>query len=157
MKPSIKIKKILCPVDFSAYSKHAVEYAIAFAKQYDAEIKLIHAVESPSTAFGYADLEIPEPELVDEFREQAEKQLIELTEALQERQTRVSQLLVFGKPFTEIIEEAANWPADMIILGTHGRSGLEHLLIGSVAEKIVRKANCPVLTVRHPEHEFVHP
>ena len=157
MQPAIKIQKILCPVDFSNCSKHALEYALAFAEQYDSEICILHAVESPATAFAYVDLEIPEPDLVDEFRNQAEKQLDELAAALRKRHGAVSKKLVFGKPFAEIIDAASEWGADLIVLGTHGRSALEHILIGSVAEKVVRKANCPVLTVRHPEHEFVHP
>ena len=60
-------------------------------------------------------------------------------------------------PFTEIIRFAKDKDIDLIVMGTHGHTGLAHVLLGSVAEKVVRKAPCPVLTVRHPEHEFVHP
>ena len=157
MESKISLSKILCPVDFSPCSKHAVEYAIAFAQQYGAEICLLHVVESPAAAFAYVDLEVPEPELIQEFQEQAQKQLDELTEAARKRYQNVSKELSFGKVYAEIVKYAEDWGAELIVVGTHGRSGLEHILIGSVAEKVVRKAPCPVLTVQHPEHEFIRP
>ena len=69
----------------------------------------------------------------------------------------VTREVLMGHPFVEIIRYAREQDVDCIVLGTHGRSGLSHLLLGSVAERVVRKAPCPVLTVRHPEHEFVMP
>lgn len=92
-------------------------------------------------------------ELVDACRERLDRAVGEIaTDGLQ-----VQPLVLNGVPFVEIVRCARDREADLIVLGTHGRSGLAHLLIGSVAERVVRKAPCPVLTVKHPEHEFVMP
>ena len=66
-------------------------------------------------------------------------------------------MLLTGSPFLEIIQYAKENNVDLIVMGTHGHSGLVHVLLGSVTERVVRKAPCPVLTIRHPEHEFIHP
>ena len=86
-----------------------------------------------------------------------EKQLADLTESCKKRYSRVSSLIVAGTPFLEIIRQARITDVDIIVIGTHGRSGLQHVIMGSVAEKVVRKAPCPVLTVMHPVLELVMP
>ena len=87
------------------------------------------------------------------FQQQLEDQVT----TLKEEYPKITGKLVTGNTFLEIIQVARDDDVDMIVMGTHGRTGLAHVLIGSVAERVVREAPCPVLTVKHPEHEFVKP
>lgn len=153
----IELEKIVCPVDFSMYANHALEYAIAFAQKYSAQLKLVHVMETVSVTFAYSEIDVIDPSLHERLREDYENRLAELAAQTRERHEPVIPEMRFGKPFSEIIAAAKEWDADLIVMATHGRTGLEHALIGSVAEKVVRKAPCPVLTIRHPEHNFVHP
>lgn len=153
----IDIKKIMCPVDFSEGSEHAMRYAVAFASAYEAELELLHVVELPflpsySTA-GVPDMSLP----VEQIQEECENRLEGIVEEQKEVYDNISGRVVVGAPFVEIIREAREGNFDLLVVGTHGRTGIKHMLIGSVAEKVVRKAPCPVLTVKHPEHEFVKP
>lgn len=153
----IDIQKILCPVDFSEGSDHALRYAMAFASAYDATLKLLHVVELPflpsySTA-GVPDMSLP----VDQIQEDCENRLNKLVEEQKPIHEDIDSSTVVGAPFVEIIREAGEGDFDLLVVGTHGRTGIKHMLIGSVAEKVVRKAPCPVLTVKHPEHEFIKP
>jgi nucleotide-binding universal stress UspA family protein len=153
----IDIGKILCPVDFSEGSEHAMRYATAFASAYEADLVLLHVVELPflpsySTA-GVPDLSLP----VEQIQEECENRLEDMVEEQKKIHPQVEGRVVVGAPFVEIIREAREGNFDLVVVGTHGRTGLKHMLIGSVAEKVVRKAPCPVLTVKHPEHEFVKP
>ena len=153
----IVIRKVLCPVDFSANSEHAMRYALAFAAAYDAEVELLHVVELPfmphyATA-GVPDLALP----VERIKEECQEMMDELVEKARAVHPRVSGRVIVGTPFVEIVRAAREGGFDLIVVGTHGRAGLKHILIGSVAEKVVRKAPCPVLSVKHPEHEFVMP
>ena len=154
----IGINRVLCPMDFSDSSDHALRYAAAMAEQFHAELLLLHVV-SPILAALPGEPMLPGTEQAD---------LDALTDACRERLDRavgtlaaeglnVQPLVLNGVPFIEIVRCAREREVDLIVLGTHGRTGLEHLLIGSVAERVVRKAPCPVLTVKHPEHEFVMP
>jgi len=154
----ITIRKILCPVDFSENSEHALDYAIAFAEANKARLQILHVMEPPVYAMpSYPVVSDFAVEAVREFRKSCEDRLQELTERVRERYPDIESSLVTGTPFIEIIATAKEEDVDLLVLGTHGRTGLAHMLVGSVAEKIVRKAPCPVLTVRHPEHEFVMP
>ena len=154
---NINLKKILCPVDFSISSYHAVEYAIAFSQRYEAELQLVYVMEVAAAALSLSEVDVTDPGLLEELRKDAQDKLDQLTSDTRKRHEPVSRQMLYGKPFVEIISAAKDWQADLIVMGTHGRTGLEHVLIGSVAEKVVRKAPCPVLTVRHPEHNFVMP
>jgi nucleotide-binding universal stress UspA family protein len=153
----IKIEKILCPVDFSECSEHAIQYALALGEAYGAEIKLVHAMDIGASVFSYSELDIPDPTFASQLQEEFAQRLDELAARVRRQHEPVTSQMLHGKPFLEIINCANEWQADLIVMGTHGRSGMEHMLIGSVAEKVVRKAPCPVLTVRHPEHDFVMP
>ncbi len=153
----IAIEKILCPVDFSESSDHALHYARAFAEAYGSRLVLLHVVEMPflpsySTA-GIPELYFP----VDEIRTQCRERMDKLVKKHSGEGFDISGHVTVGAPFIEVVRKAKEDEFDLIVLGTHGHSGLKHLLIGSVAEKVVRKAPCPVLTVKHPEHEFVLP
>ena len=140
----IEIKTILCPTDFSASAEHAFQYAIAIATRHEARIELLH-VTLPSA---YAD---EEGESGDTYEDKLRDRLRALA-ATAPADIQVRPTLVTGIPYAEIINQTATLPADLIIIGTHGRTGMKHLLIGSVAERIIRMASCPVCTVRHPDH-----
>jgi len=156
---SIMIQKILCPTDFSENSEHALKYALALATLSQADLQLIHVVEPitypQSTEFFEPVLD--EVELMMKMEAAYQKQLEDKVAALKEEYPKLTGKLVTGNTFLEIIQAARDDEVDMIVMGTHGRTGLAHVLIGSVAERVVREAPCPVLTVKHPEHEFVKP
>ena len=151
----ITIKRILVPTDFSDQGKTALMYAVAFADQFGAAVDLLHVMEPvpPGALLSHISLN----DLKKSMHEEAEKHLEELNSEWQDYAFPVKKIIVEGHPFVEIIKHAKESGADVIIMGTHGRGAIAHMLLGSVAEKVVRKAPCPVLTVRHPEHEFVHP
>lgn len=154
----IRIDLVLCPVDFSRNSEHALRYALAFASSYDAELLLLHVVEIPVHAFpGVPGIPEVPPHVTVNIEERAAAELAALEERIRAEHANTRSELVTGTPFLEIITVAREANVDLIVMGTHGRSGLAHMLIGSVAEKVVRKAPCPVLTVKHPEHEFIMP
>ncbi len=150
--PVFKLKKILVPVDFSECSDKALQYAIPFARQFDAELVLLHVVQ-PFVA-------MPEMPSVDaalvqkQMRESGKKQLDALQQTIDEEITSRTLLRV-GNPHVEIINAAKESGIDLIILSTHGRTGLAHVFLGSNAERVVRHAGCPVLIVREQEHDFV--
>ena len=156
---SIMIKKILCPTDFSTNSEHALKYALTLATLSQAELRLFHVVE-PITYPQSTELFEPvldEVELMMKMEAAFQTQLEDQVSALKDEYPKITGKLVTGNTFLEIIQAARDDDVDMIVMGTHGRTGLAHVLIGSVAEKVVREAPCPVLTVKHPEHEFVKP
>jgi nucleotide-binding universal stress UspA family protein len=155
----IQLKKILFPTDFSDLSRHALKYALSFAKAYEAELHVMHVVDEAYQywmAMGPSSL--PVGPLPDELLDLSKRELTRFVEEhLSEAGVSVVSEAIVGRPFVEIISYAKDRNVDLIVLGTHGRSGLRHVLLGSVAERVVRKAPCPVLTIRHPEHDFVMP
>jgi len=154
----VNMSKILCPVDFSDSSEYAAGYALAFARVHQAQLLLLHVMPPPMYAVpDYTGIYEFTPQDIEQFEEQVRRRLGQFAEGLKAEADAVSTRLVSGVPFVEILGVAKEQGADLIVMGTHGRTGLPHMLIGSVAEKVVRKAPCPVLTVRHPEHEFEMP
>jgi nucleotide-binding universal stress UspA family protein len=150
----IVLKQILVPVDFSDNSKKALQYAIPFAEQFHAAITVLYVVEPavfPSD-FGFGQMSFPDVE-----REMHDKARMELQNVVSEMTTPVKILPVVlsGIPFVEVTTYADENDIGLIILATHGRTGVEHILFGSTAEKIIRKSPCPVLVVRAEEHEFI--
>jgi nucleotide-binding universal stress UspA family protein len=154
----VVIKKILCPIDFSDSADHAMRYAAALAQNFGAELTLLHVV-APFVAALPGETALPDTLLadIDELAEACQQRLREIVGTLAADGLRVQQKVLNGVPFVEIIRFARDAETDLIVMGSHGRTGLGHLLIGSVAERVVRKAGCPVLTVKHPGHEFVMP
>jgi nucleotide-binding universal stress UspA family protein len=153
----VKINTILCPVDFSENSEHALNYALTLAILNKAKLHLLHVVEPftyPLMAETFGP-QLQEVEIAMEIERAAQKQLDDRVAGLTIEYPNVAGRQITGNPFIEIIQAARSLQADLIVMGTHGRTGLAHILIGSVAEKIVREAPCPVLTVKHPEHKFV--
>ena len=141
------IKRILVPIDFSAGALKALDYAGTLATQCDAELLLLHVV----APIYVADPDLASPDvtlLLDEQRRIAATHLARIGAKLGRQGQRCRTLVTYGAPAPVVVSTARTLRADVIVMGTHGRSGLAHLLIGSVAEKVVRTAHCPVLTVR---------
>lgn len=143
-----QISRMLVPTDFSPPSALAADYAIDMARRYGATIELLHVIEDFAGAHftmeGYIDL----PHVRDRIRAEAETGLAELARRAEAAGVRVSTHLMSGNPAAAIVKHANGEASDLIVMGTHGRSGFAHLLLGSVAERVVRTAPCPVLTVR---------
>jgi|SoiMetStandDraft_5_1073268.scaffolds.fasta_scaffold09377_3 nucleotide-binding universal stress UspA family protein len=144
------INRILVPVDFSAHSNRAVRYATTLANKFGARVSLLHVVEDPFvTGAWQADAFAANiPELLNELTKAAQAQLHELKKDLAAHGFVATTEVVHGSPVPTIIEHAATGHFDLIVMGTHGRTGVAHALMGSVAERVVQKALCPVLTVR---------
>lgn len=151
----IRLQKILVPTDFSEHSARAVQYGVELARKFRAELHLLHCVEQTPILYGEGGAWIS-PEAIVELQAAAEKQLQDVAVEPAEG-VEVVRKCVDGHPFVEIIRYAKMEETDLIVMGTHGRGAIAHLLLGSVAEKVVRKASCPVLTVRDQEHQFVMP
>lgn len=148
----IHIQKILCPIDFSAPSRNALRYANEFAKAMNAKITLMHVIQpQPITA----DINVPyiPPEV--DLEKNAKEDLERVIKADIHEGISVEPLIAFGLPSDCIIEQAKKEDADLIILGTHGRTGISRLLMGSTAESVIRHAKCPVLVVKASEKEFI--
>ncbi|MCI0534682.1 MAG: universal stress protein [Verrucomicrobiales bacterium] len=148
-----QIKKILVPVDFSECSKKALQYALPFAKQFDATLTLLHVVQVNYYVgdFGTIDTALLETEM----RKNGENQLADLRAKEVGKDLRCETVLRSGRVVSEIVDVAKQTETDLIILSTHGHTGLKHVLLGSVAENVVRHAPCPVLIVRQQEHDFI--
>jgi nucleotide-binding universal stress UspA family protein len=152
----IVLQHILVPTDFSDESRAALAYGVALAETFGATLHLLHVLEAVVT---------PEP-LTVQFESRQVEAAIEAAAWEQLRgllpsgdQARLGAKLAiqWGIPATEIIRYGKDHAIDLIAIGTHGRGGLKRLILGSVAESVVRGAPCPVLTIRHPEREFVAP
>jgi nucleotide-binding universal stress UspA family protein len=151
----IRLQKVLVPTDFSDSARKALVYGVSFAKEYGSEVVLLHVVET--LAVGYASdlFPVPMAEVFQEISGYARKELGELAAEARAKGVGVRELVVQGKPSAEILRVAKEQDVDMIVLGTHGKGVLDQALFGSTTERVVRKAPCPVLTVRPVEHEFV--
>ncbi len=147
------MRRVLVPIDFSDYSKHALRYASEFAKTFEAKMYLIYVFEPIYTGIevefmnGQADIE-------NDIQRLALKELKKLTEIEIGSDVETEILFKVGKPFVKINETASENDIDLIIISTHGQTGIKHILFGSTAEKVVRKAPCPVLTLREPTKGF---
>lgn len=149
VKPEeLHVKRILVPIDFSEHSKHALQYAVSFAKQFSSELILIYVVEQAVYAADLSFGQVAVPGFEKELRDRAKKELEELIKTSVTGGVKARSVVQSGKPFLEILDTAEDEEADLIIIATHGHTGVEHLLFGSTAEKVVRKAPCPVLVVR---------
>ena len=146
----LTLKRILCPVDFSDLSLNALTFAVDLASKFQAELHLLHVFEgydeislNPETAL------IPMPEWLIKLRQLCHEKLAALPSPdLAARCPALVRAHREGPAIHEILDYAAHQKIDLIVLATHGRTGLKHLLMGSVAENVVRSATCPVLTIR---------
>jgi nucleotide-binding universal stress UspA family protein len=155
---TIALKHILVPTDFSETSRVALRYALALADRFEACVHLLHAVQSPLEQPWAAEIyAVSAPDFEAAARRESDTQLAAMLNDTERQKYCACLVTETGPPFLAIVRYAQREPIDLIVMGTHGRGAMAHLLIGSVAENVVRKAPCPVLTVRHPEHEFVTP
>jgi nucleotide-binding universal stress UspA family protein len=151
---AIEIKRILLPTDFSDYSAIATTYACDLAMKYDAELHLLHTLEAHLTAtpsFGRG-LDLDFPKYIKESKEAADKALTSILDPQWSAGRQIVHAVVEGSPKTEIVRYARTHEIGLIVLATHGRTGLAHVIMGSVAEIVVRTSPCPVLTVRPEGH-----
>jgi len=149
MKP---IRRILVATDFSDCAREAIDYALSFAERVGAEVDIVHVVERPVYfEVGVAhslQLRHDVDQWLRELKQAASKRLEALVSEVRKRSPGVRSWLREGMPVEQILNAARETTADLIVIGTHGRTGLPHVLLGSVAERVVRGAACPVLTVR---------
>ncbi len=153
----LSIKKVLLPTDFSDFSKLALPYAADISRKFGADLYIIHVFdENTLDPYYFGSGEFSQDfyaKLQDEFQDHIDKYI----EDVDLSDVNVIPILANGTPFLEIIRYAKEEKMDLVVSSTHGRSGLSHMLMGSTAEKLVRKSPCPVLTVRHPEFSFEMP
>jgi nucleotide-binding universal stress UspA family protein len=156
----ININKILYPTDFSEYSMAALPYAVDLTLQNKAMLYCLHVVEMPQEEYLMDEYmvplkvpHVPEDKILRTARARLERFVSENISEID----KVTSRVLIGTPFVEIIRYARELSIDLIVMGTHGHSALAAMLLGSVAEKVVRKAPCPILLVRHPQHKFEMP
>jgi len=154
---AIRIQKILLPTDFSSYSAAATKYACELATKFDAELHLLHTLEIHLFSTPGVGTGIVLSNYINEALTEAEKALAKVLDPQWAAGRKIVQAAVEGSPKVEIVRYARKLEIDLIVITTHGRTGLSHVLMGSVAETVVRTAPCPVLTVRPEGHQFVMP
>lgn len=152
-KSALTLKNILVPIDFSGCSKKALQYALPLAKEHRATVTLLYVVPPAYRGDEYAAIDYAQ--LEESMVEGGKKELTKLVSDPVHGGVSAEILVVVGSPAREIIETAKNLPVDLIVISTHGRTGLKHVFLGSVAEHVVRLAPCPVLVVREREHEIL--
>ena len=153
----LPIRRILFPTDFSEYADHAWSYALTFAQEFGAEVHLLHVVAPPPRlAEAYAVNFDPE-KMVKALAGEANASMDRTVEAAKSWGLIFRREVRVGVDFREIIDYVTKQDIDLIVMATHGRTGLAHALLGSVAEKVVRKSPCPVLTIKHPTMKFEMP
>ncbi|HJV34709.1 universal stress protein [Geomonas sp.] len=142
--------KILFATDFSESSEHAFEYALALSQQFGAKLIVLHVINEPVDLRGFYVPHVSFENLEKEIEEGAQTMMTKFCNTYIKDFTNYECSIVTGIPFEEILKRAESEKVSFIVLGTQGRSGIDHLLFGSTAERVVRKAACPVVTVRLP-------
>ena len=144
---SIQFKKILTPTDFSEHSELALDTAMDLAPP-GGTVVLCHIIDDAPLTYGYVGVAVPTQDMLSRLAQEAEKDLQGFKPHVSKPEVLLERRVVHGNPYLEIVRLAEEESVDLIVMGTHGRSGLKHFFIGSVAEKVLRKAPCPVLVVR---------
>ncbi len=147
------IRKILVPIDFSDCSLEALEYAVQAAEQFGASVTILHVMEPVSYSLDFTLIHAREARAQ---RERVEARLGELTAPLRRQGLHANYVLRGGIPVDSVLGWSREQAYDFIVMGTHGRRGISHLLSGSVAEAVLRRASCPVLTVKSPKFSLGH-
>jgi nucleotide-binding universal stress UspA family protein len=149
--PTAEWKRICCPIDFSDASRGAMEVAADLARRFGADLVLLHAYPIPGYTFPDGSV-VASPKMMQDLADQAQRHLEEWRVEAERLvgAPRVTAETAVGEPAVEILAAARSRGADLVVMGTHGRTGLQHALMGSIAERVVRRAHCPVLTVRPP-------
>lgn len=145
----IGVTKILCPVDYSETSRSALQYALLMARQFGVELKVLHVIEMTPLVQTYDG--VPDVSLPLEVERAAHREMEKLLGDCDLSGVRVSSEVLQGATYRTIVEHAKALGVDLIVMGTHGRSKLERVFFGSVAERVVKSAACPVLVVRPKE------
>jgi universal stress protein A len=148
-------KRILCPVDFSEVSLHALHYGLDIARSCGASVVLLHVVEPIVAPADFSFGPLTNAEVEDQMAGRAGDSLEELKAKAGFPADRLSTRVERGRSFTEICRVAREEKVNLIVIATHGYTGITHALLGSTAEKVVRKASCPVLAVKPESHEAV--
>ena len=139
---------ILFATDFSESSVHAFQYALALSRKFESRLEIIHVINEPIDLRGFYVPHISFDKLEEEIVQGAWKLMEKFCRTMVQDYPKVETYVVPGIPYDEIIKKALETEADLIIVGTHGRTGLDHVLFGSTAEKVVRKSPIPVMTIR---------
>jgi nucleotide-binding universal stress UspA family protein len=153
----LRIERILCPVDFSVFSARAYDYAQSLARHYQARLFLQHVVEINLPVYAYYVPANYIVELQQQLRKDAMLQLQEFAQRPADYGAPPERILNEGAPANTILSFAGAQKADLIVMGSHGLQGVDRIALGSVTEKVLRKAYCSVLVVRNPAHDFVSP
>lgn len=153
----INIEKIVCPVDFSEFSTKAFEYAYSLARHYRAKLLLEHVIQPVAVTYPYYAFPATWTEIDWDMTSSAEKELNKLAQRHARNGLQPEFAVHKGVIPESILSFAEEQRADLIVMGTHGRQGIDRVTMGSVTEKVLRKARCPVLAVRKPSHDFVSP
>jgi universal stress protein A len=146
----LSIRRILFPTDFSEPAEYAWPYALTFAQEFEAEVHLVHVVAPPPRLTEAYTGDFDPGQMVASLTAEATASLDGQVEGAKSRGLIFQREVRVGVDYREIIDYATKHDIDLIVMATHGRTGLAHVLLGSVAEKVVRKAPCPVLTIKHP-------
>ena len=144
------IRHILAPTDFSAPARQAVTAAVELAQTFGARLTVLHVMEPPSYLVDSHASAHQGPLVLKALEEQAMREVDHLLTQMPAAQLKIARRVVIGVPYQQITEMAATEPVDLIVMATQGHTGLRHLVLGSVAERVVRLAPCPVLTIRCP-------
>ncbi|MEI6640311.1 MAG: universal stress protein [Chlorobium sp.] len=147
-----KIHTILCPVDFSDASSKAVQYAKEFATSMGSVVHLLNVVEPRPMA---VDITLNYVPLEEDLEHAAEEDLQIIVQEFQLAGLKVESSIEIGNPSDVILDKSQDLDVNLLIMGSHSKKGLSRLIMGSVAETVVRKANCPVLIVKAEEREFI--
>jgi nucleotide-binding universal stress UspA family protein len=145
-----EIKKILYATDFSETSEYAFEYAASLAEKFASRLIVMHVINEPVDLRGFYVPHISFDTIELEITQSAEKMMDKFCSQKLRSYDNYERCIVSGIPYEEILKKATDENVDLIVMGTHGRAGIDHFLFGSTAERVVRKALCPVMTVRPP-------
>lgn len=146
----LPVRRILFPTDFSEPADYAWSYALAFAQEFGAEVHLLHVVAPPPRLTEAYAVNFDPQKMVESLVAEANASMDQHVEKAKGRALIFHREVRVGVDYQEILEYARTHDIDLIVMATHGRTGLAHVLLGSVAERVVRKASCPVLTIKHP-------
>ncbi len=148
----LNIRRILYATDFSRHGSHAFRYAITLAKHFQAKLIIVHAISLPPTIPADPTGGVALTDYFEELEEESKARLQEMLQQAKNHGVEAETVLADGAAHKAVLQEARRLASDLVVVGTHGRRGVEHLLLGSTAEKIVRQSPIPVLVVRHPQH-----
>jgi nucleotide-binding universal stress UspA family protein len=155
----MQIRSILLPTDFSECGNYALSYAAPLARMFGASMICVHVIEPMVPTLGYSGMTEPLPiaDIADQLEDSAERELPKIAECEECAGLEIEELIVHGEAASEIVRVAKDRKVDLIVVSSHGRTGLGRILFGSTAEAVVRHAPCPVLVVKPPQEETQKP